>query len=107
MATAEGALKALAEPNRMEILRLTKDGARSAGEIASHFDITMQAVSQHLRVLREAGLLTEERVGTKRLYAMKPEGLETIRQFVEELWPDRLQRLKKLAETKAKHGRRG
>ncbi len=77
------------------------------GEIAAHFDITMQAVSQHLRVLREAGLLTEQRDGTRRLYAVRPEGLETVQEFLEQLWPERLERLKKLAETTAKRRRRG
>ena len=67
----------------------------------------MQAVSQHLRVLREAGLLTEERVGTRRLYAVRPEGLETVQEFLEQLWPDRLDLLKKLAETTARHRRGG
>jgi DNA-binding transcriptional ArsR family regulator len=57
--TAEIALKAMAEPNRVEILRLTRDQPRSVGEIAARFDISMQAVSQHLQVLKEAGLLTD------------------------------------------------
>jgi len=91
----------------VEILRLARDRPCSVGEIAAHFDISMQAVSQHLRVLREAGLLTEERVGTRRLYAVRPEGLETVQEFLEQLWPDRLDLLKKLAETTARHRRGG
>src|SRR5215469_2478407 len=99
--TAEAALKALAEPNREEILRITRDRPLSVGDIAAHFDISLQAVSQHLQVLKEAGLLTEQRDGTRRLYAVQPDGLRAVRDFVEELWPNRLYRLKRLAETKA------
>jgi DNA-binding transcriptional ArsR family regulator len=99
---AEAAIRALAEPNRVEILRLTRDAPRSVGEIASHFDISLQAVSQHLQVLKEAGLVSEQRDGTRRLYSVQPEGLEAVRAFVEDLWPSRLNRLKRLAETKAR-----
>src|SRR5215472_3235198 len=97
---AEAAIKALAEPNRVEILRLTRDGPRSVGEIAAHFDISLQAVSQHLQILKEAGLLSEERDGARRLYSVQPDGLRAVREFVEELWPNRLTRLKRLAEAK-------
>jgi DNA-binding transcriptional ArsR family regulator len=101
----EAALKALAEPNRVEILRLTRDGPLSVGDIAAHFDISLQAVSQHLQVLKEAGLLTEQREGTRRLYSLQPEGLQAVRDFVDELWPNRLYRLKRLAETRARSKR--
>jgi len=104
--TPEAALKALAEPNRVEILRLTRDQPRSVGEIAAHFDISMQAVSQHLQVLKEAGLLSEQRDGARRMYAVRPDGLQAVREFIEDLWPSRLNRLKRLAETKAR-GKRG
>jgi DNA-binding transcriptional ArsR family regulator len=101
----EAAIRALAEPNRVEILRLTRDAPRSVGDIAAHFDISLQAVSQHLQVLKEAGLVSEQRDGTRRLYSVEPSGLEAVRDFVEELWPGRLQRLKRLAETKARSKR--
>jgi DNA-binding transcriptional ArsR family regulator len=105
MENPEVALKALAVPHRVEILRLARDEPRSVGEIAAHFAISLQAVSQHLQVLKEAGLVTEERVGTRRLYAVRPEGLAAVSAFIEQLWPDRLARLKHLAETKARHDR--
>ena len=98
-------LRALAEPNRVEILRLTRDQPLSVGDIAAHFAISMQAVSQHLQVLKEAGLVSEQREGARRLYAVEPEGLQAVHEFVEELWPARLKRLKRLAETKARSKR--
>jgi DNA-binding transcriptional ArsR family regulator len=104
--TPEAAIKALAEPNRVAILRLTRDQPRSVGEIAAHFDISLQAVSQHLQVLKEAGLVSETRDGARRLYAVEPDGLETVHAFIADLWPDRLTRLKRLAETRAR-GKRG
>ena len=71
----EAALKAIGAPTRRAILRLVADDERSAGEIASHFDVTRPAISQHLTVLKEAGLVDERRNGTKRLYRARPEGL--------------------------------
>ena len=103
----EAALKAIAEPRRRQILVLVRDGELSAGEIAAHFDVTRPAVSQHLTVLKEAGLVTERREGTRRLYRVRPEGLNDLKQFLEEFWDERLSRLKRLAERKEKtrHGR--
>src|SRR6516225_7424644 len=103
----ETALKALAEPRRRRILMLVRDGELSAGEIASHFEISRPAVSQHLTVLREAGLVNERRNGTKRLYRARPEGLAEIKAFLEGFWDARLGALKREAESEegAKHGR--
>jgi DNA-binding transcriptional ArsR family regulator len=92
-------LRALAEPQRRRILTLVRDDELPAGAIAEHFDISPQAVSQHLRVLKEAGLLQERRAGTRRLYAIRPEALEPVRAFLDELWPTSLQRLKRAVET--------
>jgi DNA-binding transcriptional ArsR family regulator len=94
----EAALKAIAEPRRRAILRLVWDAERSAGEIASHFDVTRPAVSQHLSVLKEAGLVNERRNGTRRLYRARPEGLADLKSFLEEFWGDRLEALKREAE---------
>lgn len=98
----EAALKAIAEPTRRQILVLVRGGERSAGEIASHFDVTRPAVSQHLTVLKDAGLISERRDGTRRLYSARLEGLEDLRKFLEEFWDERLTRLKQLAEEKEK-----
>jgi DNA-binding transcriptional ArsR family regulator len=94
----EPALKALAEPRRRRILMLVRDGELSAGEIASHFEISRPAVSQHLTVLREAGLVDERRNGTRRLYRVRPEGLAELMEFLEGFWDERLEVLKRDAE---------
>lgn len=98
----DAALKAIAEPHRRQILRLVKDGELSAGEIASHFDISWPAISQHLGVLKEAGLVDERRNGVRRLYRARPEGLTELQAFLEELWSDRLAALKREAEREEK-----
>ena len=94
----EAALRAIAEPRRRTILRLVGSDEMSAGEIASHFEITRPAVSQHLTVLKGAGLLTERREGTRRLYRVRSEGLAELRDFLEEFWGGGLDRLKAAAE---------
>lgn len=94
----EQALRALAEPRRQRILRLVQDEEMAAGEIASHFKVTRPAISQHLRILKDAGLVTERRAGTKRLYRARPEGLEEIRDFLDSFWEGRLRLLGKAAE---------
>ena len=101
-------MKAIAEPRRRAILTLVRHGELSAGQIASHFDVTRPAVSQHLSVLKEAGLVSERRNGTRRLYRARPEGLVELRGFLEEFWNARLDELKRQAEKeeRKKHGRR-
>jgi DNA-binding transcriptional ArsR family regulator len=94
----EAALKAIAAPRRRQILTLVREGELSAGEIAGHFDVTRPAVSQHLNVLKEAGLVTERRNGTRRLYRARPEGLAQLKAFLEEFWDQRLDALKAEAE---------
>ena len=103
----EAALKAIAEPRRRAILGLVREDELSAGEIASHFDVTRPAVSQHLNVLKEAGLVSERRNGTRRLYRARPEGLVELRDFLEGFWDVRLEALKREAEKEElkKHGR--
>ena len=102
----EAALKAIAAPRRRQILTLVRDGELSAGEIAGHFDVTRPAVSQHLNVLKEAGLVSERRNGTRRLYRARPEGLAQLKAFLEEFWDERLDALKAEAEREeaAQHG---
>lgn len=90
--------RALADPQRRQMLKLVRDGELAAGQIAGHFDITQQAVSQHLRVLTSAGLLTERRQGTRRLFLLRPEALEPVGDVLDDLWPIALVRLKQVVE---------
>jgi DNA-binding transcriptional ArsR family regulator len=97
-------LTAIADPRRRAILRLVRDVERPSGEIAAHFpDVTGPAVSQHLRVLREAGLLAERRSGTRRLYRARPEGLHGLRIWLRDFWDDALGDLKAAAEYDTQH----
>jgi DNA-binding transcriptional ArsR family regulator len=90
--------KAIAAPRRRQILALVRERELSAGEIAANFDVSRPAVSQHLTVLRGAGLLSERRQGTSRYYRARPEGLAGLRDFMDQFWTDRLERLKLAAE---------
>ena len=94
----ETALRALSDPGRRRILTLVRDEEHSAGEIAAEFTTTWPAVSQHLRVLKDAGLVTERREGTRRYYRARPEGLDDVRAFLDEFWDDKLERLKREVE---------
>jgi DNA-binding transcriptional ArsR family regulator len=98
-AAPDAVLRALADPHRRQILRLVQHAELPAGQIAATFTLTQQAVSQHIGVLKQAGLLTERREGTRRLYALQPESLEPVRELLSEFWPDALSRLKKAVET--------
>lgn len=89
---------ALAERNRRRILALVRDEEMGAGEIAAHFEVSRPAVSQHLAVLRDSGLLDERREGARRLYRARPEGLAGLRDFLDGFWTERLERLKLAAE---------
>src|SRR4051794_32152699 len=90
--------EAVAQPTRREILRLLAGGERTAGSVASRFEVTQPAISQHLKVLREAGLVTERRDGARRLYRVRPEGLADLHGFLAEVLPVGLERLKQAAE---------
>jgi DNA-binding transcriptional ArsR family regulator len=97
-AVVDLAIRAIAEPRRREILTLIQERELPAGQIASHFDVTRPAISQHLRVLVDAGLVTERRQGTRRLYRARPEGLAELREYFEGFWGGRLWLLKQAAE---------
>jgi len=103
----EAALKAIAAPHRRTILRLVSEAELSAGEIAANFELTRPAISQHLSVLKEAGLVSERRNGTRRLYRARPQGIVELRAFLDDLWGDRLEALKREAEReeRRKHGK--
>jgi len=97
--------EAVAQPTRRRILRLLAGRELSATEIASNFSVTQPAISQHLKVLRETGLVNERREGTKRLLSLRPEGLTQLNDFLAEILPAGLDRLKAAAEREERRGR--
>ena len=98
-------LQAIAEPHRREILLLLRGTERSSGDIATHFELTRPAISQHLQVLVAAGLLTVRSEGTRRLYRAHPEGFAELRSFLEGFWEEHLQLLKQEAEAEERRTR--
>ncbi|MDH5763983.1 MAG: metalloregulator ArsR/SmtB family transcription factor [Nitrospinota bacterium] len=97
-------MQAMAEPTRLAILQMVRHHEMPAGSIAEKFKgITRPAVSQHLRILKDAGLVTERRDGTRRLYSLRPEGFAPVKALLEDFWDTRLDRLKAAAE---KHEKR-
>ena len=99
-ANTAAALKALSEPRRVELLELLRREPRSVGELASAVDITQQAVSQHLSVLGNAGLVQALKEGTRSIYAVRPEGFAPVEEFVRRFWEPRLAALKREIEKK-------
>ncbi|MDQ6614749.1 MAG: metalloregulator ArsR/SmtB family transcription factor [Actinomycetota bacterium] len=90
---------ALADGTRRGLLRLVRDDERAAGDLAAAFPaMSRPAVSQHLRVLHEAGLVSSRPDGNRRLYRARTEGLTGVWQFIDEMWTDRLAKLKQAAE---------
>lgn len=94
----DDALRAIAEPRRRAILELVAHEELAAGEIAAQFDITRTAISQHLTMLKDAGLLVERRDGTRRLYRASPEGLAELRGLLEAMWASSLDLARQLVE---------
>ena len=94
----DAVLRALADPHRREIVRLVRDTEMPAGQIAANFALTQQAVSQHLMVLKRAGVLEERRDGTRRLYRFRRAALEPVQELLDEFWPDALERLRDVVE---------
>ena len=96
-------MQAMAEPTRLAILKMVRRHEMPAGEIARNFKgVTRPAVSQHLRVLKDAGLVTERRQGTRRLYRLRPEGFASLKALLEDFWDSRLEKLKTAAEHEEK-----
>jgi len=90
---------ALADGTRRSLLRLVRDDERAAGDLASAFpQMSRPAVSQHLRLLQRAGLVSVRPVGNRRLYRANADGLSEMGQFIDDMWTDRLARLKAVAE---------
>ena len=98
----EAAIQALAEPRRREILELVRDRELTVGEIAAQFEVSRPAISQHLKVLREAGLVSDRREGTRRYFRAEPRGFVELRAFLEGFWDSRLEMIKTAAEAEAR-----
>ena len=92
------AFEALGDPNRRQILTLLSGGGRSVQEIAEALPISRPAVSRHLRLLKEAGLVAEEPRGTRRIYRLQDEGLTAVQAYLERVWGEAAARFRLLAE---------
>jgi DNA-binding transcriptional ArsR family regulator len=102
----QNGFEAIAAPRRRDILRLIHTEELTAGAIAANFgDVSRPAISQHLRVLREAGLISERREGTRRLYRADTRGLDSLRDYLERFWDERLETLKTEAEREERNKR--
>jgi DNA-binding transcriptional ArsR family regulator len=90
--------EALGDPNRREILRLLSAGDQSVQALAEAMPISRPAVSRHLRLLKEAGLVAEQAQGTRRIYHLKEQGLQPVRDYLEGVWGDAAARFRIFAE---------
>jgi DNA-binding transcriptional ArsR family regulator len=97
-ASAGDAFEALSDPNRRSILELLRGGPRSVGELADEMPISRPAVSRHLRLLREAGLVSEETHGTRNIYRLHDEGLDALQRYLRAVWGDAAARFRLVAE---------
>jgi DNA-binding transcriptional ArsR family regulator len=91
-------LSALADPTRRQVFELLRRGARPVGELAGELPVSRPAVSQHLKVLKDAGLVREQRDGTRRLYAPNGDGLAALRDYLDGYWDEALAAFKQAAE---------
>jgi DNA-binding transcriptional ArsR family regulator len=96
------AIAALADPTRRAVFEQLREGPRPVGDIAAGMPVSRPAVSQHLRVLKEAGLVTERKNGTRRLYRIDPAGVGAIRDYFDQFWTDALAAFKAAAEAEQK-----
>lgn len=90
MANADRAFSALHDPTRRAVLERLRDGPRPVGEIARGLPVTRPAVSQHLKVLKEAGLVSDRSEGTRRIYYIDPKGLGAMRAWLDQFWDSAL-----------------
>ncbi|MGW9028191.1 ArsR/SmtB family transcription factor [Streptomyces sp. NPDC055722] len=103
MVTYEGALSALADPTRRAIFERLVDGPKAVGQLAEGLPVSRPAVSQHLKVLREAGLVVDRAVGTRRVYQLNPAGLGALRAWLDQFWDQALAAFAAAAESEGKH----
>ena len=96
--------EALGDPTRREILRLLSGGGKAVGEIARELPVSRPAVSRHLRLLKQAGLVTEQPRGTRRIYELREEGLQAVQVYLEGVWGEAAARFRLLAENTGQDG---
>jgi DNA-binding transcriptional ArsR family regulator len=97
-------MDALGDRTRRAIFEMLRNGPLAVGEIAGELPVSRPAVSQHLRVLKEAGLVTERRNGTRRIYRVDPDGVATLRAYFDEFWNEALAAFKEAAEDERRNG---
>jgi len=97
-------MDALGDPTRRAIFERLRSGPRAVGELADELPVSRPAVSQHLRVLKEAGLVTERRNGTRRLYRVDPDGVGQLRDYFDAFWNEALAAFKAAAESERRNG---
>jgi len=100
-AVTDAQIGALGDPTRRAILERLLDGPLAVGELASEFPVSRPAISQHLRVLKQAHLVLDRPVGNRRLYELNPAGIDALRQYFDKFWNHALAAFKKAAEAKA------
>lgn len=105
MSSYQAVFHALADPTRRTILEALRSGPLAVGDIARDVPVSRPAVSQHLRVLREAGLVSEKPEGTKRIYHADPRGLEELRTYLEETWGEALESFRVAASEESRKSR--
>src|SRR6185437_9238782 len=98
MANADRALAAIADPTRRQVFERLAAGPRSVGELAAGLPVSRPAVSQHLKVLKDAGLVADRAEGTRRVYEIDPHGLGALRAWLDQFWGDALNAFKAEAE---------
>jgi DNA-binding transcriptional ArsR family regulator len=103
--TYADSLSALADPTRRAIFERVAERPSAVGELADRLPVTRPAVSQHLKVLKDAGLLVDRKAGTRRIYALNPTGLEGLRAYLDEFWRRSLAAFKEAAEHQPKESR--
>lgn len=101
---AGDAFEALGDPQRRTILALLAERPRAVGELADELPVTRPAVSHHLRLLKSAGLVEEERIGTRRIYALRREGINAVERYLQQVWGDAATRFRLTAENTERAG---
>jgi DNA-binding transcriptional ArsR family regulator len=96
--TYQNGFSALGDPTRRAIFERLADGPRAVGELAADFPVSRPAVSQHLKALKEAGLVIDTRDGSRRLYSVNPDGVGAMRAYLDRFWNDALAAFKRAAE---------